>query len=119
VGIGTTDPQADLDVAGGVLKVGAAYFREIEGVNPTCTNGASIARFWDPRTCIGYDSCSCQVGPCPPYSQCTTPSGWQVDKPPSCVYSSLDYVYEEGWYCASQNSTCSATSWTRVLCIGS
>lgn len=98
------------------LGAQAAGVQQVSGSNPSCPSGQyALVKKWTAKTC---GSPGCGNGYCPPnvsqcWGPCTTGSGW-LDSPPSCTYSSPG-----GSGCYLNYPTCTADSWSDVVCIGS
>lgn len=87
VGIGTTTPEAKLDVQGGSVKLGGIFITHVTGTNPTCPSGTYLMRKWNAKTCHNPAFL-------PNLYTCTTPAGWNPSAPTRTYSMGPEYGHE-------------------------
>ncbi len=110
----------------GRLRIGNGFIDYESGSSPGCPagSGTPATRNWAPKTCDASGSCViCWVSV--PYSgeelinscgtSCTTPGGWGSTSTCTYTYEAATGTYG---YCSSASATCTADTWTEVVCIG-
>ncbi len=103
VGIGTTNPLQKLAVAGNISFGQGVILGHSTGTNSVCKSGsASLMRKWSAYNCPG-NGCG----------GCTTAAEWSVNAP-TCSY----VLFDGGTGSCSATGTCTANSWTEVICLG-